>query len=170
MLNEPIRYVGKIVEFDSLEGFKKDLLRKALEAADNAFCPASGFCVGASVWIPEEKKIITGANYECSSFGGTMCGDRTAVFAANALGYTNITHMGLVTKFKDGRATKDGGSPCGLCRQVIYDAARRAGNDIEIITASTNFDVVRVTSIYELLPMPFSFDDFGVDTSKFNKK
>lgn len=170
MLGNPIRQVGMRVNYSDLEAIEANLLLKARETTNNSFPPASKFCVGAAVWIPSAKKIVAGTNYECSSFGLTMCGDRTAIFAANTLGYSDISHMAIVTRMLDGTPTKEASAPCGACRQIIYDAARRSGNDIEIITASTNFDHIIKTSIYELLPMPFSFDDFGVDLKAFQKK
>ena len=58
---------------------KKELIKKALEARELAYCPYSNFKVGAAALF-EDGKIYTGCNVENASFGATNCAERTAIF------------------------------------------------------------------------------------------
>jgi len=169
MLSQPIKQIGRRIPSPQLDLLQMNLLDAASKASANAFCPSSGFCVGAALWIPKKEIVIVGANYESASFGGTICAERAAIFTANSLGYHDFTHLAITTQFKNGNPTSHASAPCGLCRQLIYDAADRVGHDIEIITSSTGHRDVIVSSIYEMLPMPFAASDFGVDLEKFRR-
>ena len=46
-------------------------------------------------------------------------------------------------------------TPCGGCRQAIYEAACLSGRDIEIVTANGSGTDVETTSIDALLPKGF---------------
>ena len=57
-----------IKEYDSLDKKRKKLLDMAEDALVNSYNPYSGFCVGAAL-LTDTGEIITGANYENSSYG-----------------------------------------------------------------------------------------------------
>jgi cytidine deaminase len=82
-----------------------------------AYAPYSHYLVGASVRAvhPETGDVMFfgGANVENASYGMTICAERVAIFNAVTLGYTTITHMGILTE--------NGGMSCGACRQVEYE-------------------------------------------------
>ena len=58
-----------------------DLVKKAMKAKENAYAPYSGFRVGACVKT-QDGRIYTGCNIENSSFGATICAERTAIVKA----------------------------------------------------------------------------------------
>ena len=55
-------------------------MEAARAASRSAYCPYSKFHVGAAVLAG--GRIFTGANVENASYGLTICGERTAIFAA----------------------------------------------------------------------------------------
>jgi len=62
-------------------------------------------------------KIFSGCNVENASYGMTNCAERTAIFTA-------VAELGPKIEIKAVAVTNDHGiacSPCGACRQVIFE-------------------------------------------------
>lgn len=96
----------------------RSLIDRALEARSRAYCPYSHYQVGAAIQFIANGKRMTaiGCNVENLSYGLTNCAERTAVFAAIALHGKIVIERVVV-------ATKDGGTPCGACLQVLLEFA-----------------------------------------------
>lgn len=84
----------------------------AREASTRAYCPYSGFAVGAAVRTAAGR-VFTGCNVENASFGLTVCAERNAIFQAVAAGARDIVAVALYTP------TPQPSTPCGACRQVM---------------------------------------------------
>jgi cytidine deaminase len=92
------------------------LLRSAEKVMKNAHAPYSKFRVGAAI-LTADGKIFCGCNVENASYGMTNCAERTAIFAA-------VAEVGPKLEIQAVAVTNDHGvpcSPCGACRQVIYE-------------------------------------------------
>jgi cytidine deaminase len=59
----------------------QELFRLAKEASKKAYSPYSNIKVGAAL-LCKNGKIFTGVNVENSSYGGTICAERTAFVKA----------------------------------------------------------------------------------------
>ena len=95
---------------------RERLLRAATKAMKNAYAPYSNFRVGAAILV-STGEVFLGCNVENASYGMTNCAERTAIFAA-------VAKNGPKTKILAVAVTNDHGvpcSPCGACRQVIYE-------------------------------------------------
>jgi len=92
------------------------LLRSAKTVMKNAHAPYSKFRVGAAVLL-SNGKIFSGCNVENASYGMTNCAERTAIFSAVAQLGPKI-EIRAVSVVNDQRVPC---SPCGACRQVIYE-------------------------------------------------
>ena len=121
----------------------KKLIDAAKLAQSNAHAPYSKYKVGAAI-LSEDNTIISGCNVESSSYGLTCCAERVAIFSAIAQGHNQFKALAVITH--------NGGTPCGACRQVIWDLC---GN-IPIYISDSDGNVDR-TSSAKLLPD--AFDD-----------
>jgi len=92
------------------------LLHQARAAAKNAHAPYSDFHVGAAI-LTSTGEVFSGCNVENASYGLTNCAERTAIFSAVAkLGPTVVVKAVAVVNDREVPC-----SPCGACRQVIYE-------------------------------------------------
>jgi cytidine deaminase len=92
------------------------LLEAALAAQQRAYAPYSKFYVGAAV-LTDSGNVYTGCNVENASYGLTNCAERTAIFSA-------VAAEGPETKIRAVAVTNAAEvpcSPCGACRQVIFE-------------------------------------------------
>lgn len=121
----------------------KDLYDRAVDAMQNSYSPYSNYKVGAAV-LTKCGKVFTGCNIENSSYGVTICGERTAVSKAVSEGYREFEAI-AVCGSDDTPAF-----PCGICRQFIFEF----GSDIKIIMLDENNEMVTY-KISELLPKGF---------------
>lgn len=95
---------------------RKKLEVIAARVMKNAHVPYSNFRVGAAILLTNGK-IFAGCNVENASYGMTNCAERTAIFSA-------VAEMGPKIEIRAVVVTNDHGapcSPCGACRQVIYE-------------------------------------------------
>jgi cytidine deaminase len=94
--------------------------------------------------LTSSGKVYTGCNIENSSYGLTVCAERTALFKAVSEGETSFVAVAIASDEKD--ATP----PCGACRQVIMDLA----GDVDVILSTGN-GALKVLKLADLLPLPF---------------
>jgi cytidine deaminase len=100
----------------SADAQRKALLRTARSAMKKAYAPYSKFRVGAAL-VTTSGKIFAGCNVENASYGMTNCAERTAIFSA-------VAELGPKVEVSAIAVVNDQGvpcSPCGACRQVIYE-------------------------------------------------
>ena len=100
---------------------RERLLQAARAAMKNAHAPYSKFKVGAAL-LTTNGKVFSGCNVENASYGMTNCAERTAIFSAVAkLGPQMEIRALAITNNQDAPC-----SPCGACRQVIYEFGPQA--------------------------------------------
>jgi cytidine deaminase len=95
---------------------RKKLEQAAKKVMRHAHAPYSNFHVGAAILLTNGK-IFSGCNVENSSYGMTNCAERTAIFSA-------VAALGPKIEIRAVAVANDHGvpcSPCGACRQVIYE-------------------------------------------------
>ena len=122
---------------------KDRLIKRALAAMENAYCPYSKYSVGAAL-LAGSGKIYTGANVENASYAATICGERTAIVKAVSEGEREIKAIVI--------ASDNGASPCGVCRQVMCEF----GDKFPVIMVDKKGQVVSEVLFDELLKMPFN--------------
>jgi cytidine deaminase len=126
---------------------KKALIDKAIAILPNAYAPYSKYVVGAAV-LTESGKIYQGVNIENAAYPSSICAERSAIFNAVSNGERKL--LGIAV------ATRNAGSPCGACRQVMREFG---GKDLPVLIVNAQGDLVEETSLLELLPRSFGPED-----------
>jgi cytidine deaminase len=126
-------------------GEREQLLSSARDALKRSYARYSNFRVGAAV-LTDEGEIFTGCNVENASYGLTNCAERSAIFTAvqeTKAARLSIRAVAVVT------ADDVPCSPCGACRQVIFEFGENA---IVIFKGQKGYQEM---SIADLLPESF---------------
>ena len=121
-----------------------ELVQQALTARTRAYTPYSGYQVGAAV-LTAAGEVVLGCNVENAAYPATICAERVALTAAVAQGKRHFTAIAV--------ATRNGGSPCGTCRQVMMEL----GPDMTVYIADES-GAYRTTTVRALLPDGFDHD------------
>lgn len=119
-----------------------ELVMMAQEARTHAYAPYSKYYVGAAL-LGKSGNIYVGCNVENASYGLCNCAERTAVFNAVAEGEKEFVACAVVTK--------DGGTCCGACRQVLNEF----NPQMLIISADEKGQIRLKTTLDQILPHAF---------------
>jgi cytidine deaminase len=92
-----------------------DLLTRARSAKEMAVAPSSKFMVGAAL-LCEDGTVFTGCNIESPTYLG-ICAERVALFKALSEGRREFKMIAIAG------GANGGCSPCGACRQVLWEFA-----------------------------------------------
>lgn len=130
-----------------------ELIDAARQATKLSYAPYSGFHVGAAA-LTDGGEVVVGCNIENAAYSPTVCAERVAVFSARAQGKGKIVAVAIVTP---SGATC---TPCGTCRQVLWELARHA--DIVLEDGKGGYFTQRPQA---LLPQAFGPEDLGIDPS-----
>lgn len=121
---------------------RERVMRLACEARQQAYAPYSNYFVGAAL-LTQEGEIFLGCNVENASYGLTCCAERVAIFKAISEKASALVAMAIVTK--------EGGAPCGACRQVMNEF----NPDLLVWLGDEKGNVLRETTLKQLLPDAF---------------
>ena len=121
-----------------------ELGKLAEKAKAKAHAPFSNFHVGAAL-TTKDGKVYEGANIENSSYGLTVCAERTAVFQAVLQGEKEFDSIAIASDFEEYTP------PCGACRQVLLDLC---GTDLNVILINHK-DEIKKFKLGELIPHSF---------------
>ena len=127
---------------------KKTLIEAACAARESAYAPYSNYKVGAAILV-EDGRVFTGVNVENASYGLSICAERTAVFKAVSEGARKILAVAI--------CTANAGSPCGACRQVLFEF----GGDIPVWYTDTKGTVIE-SNLGFLIPDCFVPEDLDI--------
>ena len=122
---------------------EETLVEAAINATQNAYIPYSNYPVGAAL-LAADGTIYTGCNVENASYPATICAERTALVKAVSEGQRSFETLVVVTR--------SGGSPCGICRQMLYEFAP----NLRIIVANLDGELLYEHTLSEMLT-----DGFG---------
>jgi cytidine deaminase len=122
-------------KFGDLSDPERRLIVSARDTSMNAYAPYSGFAVGAAVQT-KSGQVFTGANLENAAYGH---------------------------KFTDPTDASQVVTPCGRCRQLIFEASQIAGTDVRVFSCSGDLEQIREAVIADLLPEAFGPKNLGLE-------
>ena len=128
---------------------REELLTLAREVAKLAHCPYSHFRVGTA--LIADGNTYVGVNVEISSYGLTLCAERSALAAAISQGAHSISHVAIACIDVPSGASISERTPCGACRQWLADLAPNAVISID--------GVEQDFSVADLLPYAFGLPE-----------
>ncbi|GGJ74351.1 cytidine deaminase [Deinococcus aquiradiocola] len=96
-----------------------ELLSAAQAAFRNAYAPYSHFHVGAALRTPDGT-VFSGANVENASYGLGRCAEQSAVQGMASTGGRDFTSILVYSE------SSPPASPCGACRQVLFEFSPEA--------------------------------------------
>ncbi len=117
-------------------------IQQAIQARDYAYVPYSHYSVGAAL-VSADGAVFTGCNVENASYPAGICAERTALVKAVSEGVQAFETLVI--------ATDNGGSPCGICRQMLYEFAP----GLRVVTVDSDGAVVIDTTLDALLAHGF---------------
>lgn len=140
-------------QWDELSEEQRELISIAKEQTKHSYCPYSHFHVGAAAKLGDGT-IIPGCNQENAAYPSGLCAERSALFAAGAQHPDQPVNQLAIACFTDGHFTKEPGSPCGACRQVMIETEHRYGGKMQVLLFGENETFV-FDSAADLLPLIF---------------
>lgn len=141
---------------DELSADERKLIQSAIDSTVNSYSPYSGFSVGAAVRLANGE-VFVGCNQENVAFGVSICGERTAIFAAGAhYPQVPITDIAIAAR-NSGGLTSTPITPCGSCRQAMIETEMRSHCRLNILLYGQS-TIYKIEGIANL--MPLSFDKF----------
>lgn len=118
------------------------LVATAIAASRHAYVPYSRFPVGAAL-LAAGGKTYGGCNVENAAYPSTLCAERTALVKAVSEGDRDFLAIAVVTR--------SGGSPCGSCRQMLYEFSP----GMRVVVATLEGEIRYEVALQELLPRGF---------------
>ena len=119
------------------------LIEAARGARQNAYAPYSKYLVGAAA-LGKSGKVFSGCNVENAAYPSGLCAERVAIFKGVSEGEREFIALAVVTK--------NAGSPCGGCRQVLSEFAE---DDAEIVLVDDAGKIRKRFLLKEILPDRF---------------
>lgn len=119
-----------------------ELRAAALKATSTSYAPYSNFNVGAA-GVTTDGRIVTGCNVENASYGLTLCAECSLVSDLARTGGGLLKAVVIVS------GSGDPCSPCGRCRQLLFE---HGGPDCLVDGDGT------IRTVAELLPGGFGPD------------
>mgnify|MGYP001036179486 CR=1 FL=1 len=120
-----------------------NLLKEAKKARKNAYCPHSGFAVGAAL-LCARGNIVTGCNVENAAFF-SICAEQNALAKAISEGEKDFVAMAV-----SGAPVGQEGKycpPCGTCRQMMTELCEPEKFEI-ILNTEEGYAVFKLSTLF----------------------
>jgi len=133
----------------------QDLINSAIEASKNYYAPYSKYQVGAAL-LTVGGEVFSSCNVEVCSYGLTDCAESSLISKAVSEGMVKKYGRKFIKEIAV--VIADGGMPCGRCRQRIAEHC----DDCKIISGNLKGEILKITSLKELLPDSFGPESLGI--------
>ena len=155
--------MSRTLRLADLNDADRRLVGVARDASVHAYAPYSGFAVGAAVRT-KAGQVYSGANLENASYGLGICAEVSVITLANAVGDFDVETIAIVGhKFTEPQDKSQVVTPCGRCRQVIFEASQVSKVDVRVLSCNGDLSKIVESPISELLPEAFGPANLGLD-------
>ena len=155
-------YTVRMFEYDQLDELSEEqilLVKTAIQAARDAYAPYSEYHVGAALRLVNEE-IVIGSNQENAAFPSGICAERVAIFYAGAKHPDVAVRSIAIAAIHKGVIQESPVTPCGACRQVLYEKELQGEEPMELILyGSKKIQVIK--RVTDLLPLPFTLESLS---------
>lgn len=122
----------------------EQLVEEAKKVLKNSYAPYSGIHVSSAV-LTNSGRIYLGVNVENSSYGLTICAERSALTAMVTAGERSPVAVAIITDLDEPIP------PCGACRQFIAEF----NSEAVIIMHSVKSGKRVISKLSDIYPNPF---------------
>lgn len=106
----------KVIKYNEIKDVAlKSMIDAAYAVQKKAYAPYSEFLIGSCI-SDSKGKLFSGCNIENSSYGGTVCAERVAIWK----GVSENMKLPIKTVVVVS-SEKEKWPPCGMCRQVMAE-------------------------------------------------
>lgn len=133
----------------------QDLVSEAKIATVQSYAPYSHFAVGAAA-LMADMKMVRGCNQENCAYPSGLCAERSALFSAGAQ-YGSASVQALAVVAHDANGIWCEASPCGACRQVMWEVEQRQRQPMAVLVLLDENHVRVFSNVGSLLPFGFDF-------------
>ncbi|KUO67982.1 MAG: cytidine deaminase [Lutibacter sp. BRH_c52] len=147
----------QITTFDSIEelpAIVNGLMKKAIEAKQNAYAPYSKFKVGAALLL-DDGTIITGNNQENAAYPSGICAERVAIWKVSSEFPTKKILKLAISASSSSQILIEPVAPCGACRQTLSEYEIKQKDKIEVYFMGEEGEIIKTDSVLDLLPIAF---------------
>ncbi len=144
--------------YDSIEELTEAdtwLLNEARKVTKHAYAPYSHFRVGAIAQL-DNGEIVTGSNQENASFPIGLCAERVMLASAASFHPEVPVKTIAVSYDNENGDSSHPISPCGICRQSLFEYEAKFKQPIRIILGGLQGKVYVIERAEMLLPLSFS--------------
>lgn len=142
---------------DDLTPIDKKLLKKAEKILEQAYSVYSGFSVGAAALL-DSGEIIAANNQENIAYPSSMCAERVLFYYCKSNFPDYIIEKVAISVKAVEKIIDEPISPCGACRQVMFEYENNQDKKIKILLKGEVGNVYEIDSITDLLPLGFQTD------------
>lgn len=132
------------------------LVHEAQKSAELAHAPYSNFKVGSAVLLSDHT-IVSGNNQENAAYPSGLCAERVALFAAKSV-HQKQDVKAIAIYSPSFQKSESFASPCGSCRQVMWEYQSIQKSSITVLIANRNGEVLEIGDIKHLLPFQFDLN------------
>jgi cytidine deaminase len=159
MMHQQYNFQFKVYSsINDLNNDDAELLQKAIEATNHAYAPYSNFFVGAAARL-KDGTIVTGGNQENASFPVGICAERVLLSSVSSQHSSTIIETIAVSYDNRNGESNKPITPCGLCRQTLFEYEQRQQQPIRLILGGMEGEVYVIEKASLLLPLSFTKED-----------
>lgn len=143
----------ELLSQNNLSETQRDLINRAIEVRNNAYCPYSGYKVGAAL-IDINNNIHTGCNIESADYTLTSHAEMVAVDSMVKSGVHTLKILAVAARGLGNTPA----TPCGLCRQKISEFDKKCESEIILVNLDDSDSIVNIFTIRLNQLLPYSFN------------